>query len=544
MSGWWNVGRTGDMIQVCKYFQKEFSKVELWCLADGKSVVSEKEMKDAQGNIKPEFADPSAFFLDDSGAPLTRIEETWKVWRYIVDGAQILEKEKFMVDEIPIIPQWGLCAVVNGVQRAYSLGNRAKDCQRAVNLAVSNLQQAIGAQVKAKVMAEIEQIDIKAHGDDWAGKTDAAILFYSRHSQTTPGLDLGVPILIQQEAPIQAILQDLRESIEALKAAHGIYDASLGQKSNETSRVAIDARKQQAEIVNYHFLGNESRSRKRAGQIIIKLISVIDTPGSKVTVRTKAGETRMVDIGVEHVDPKTKNTVTHVLSDVDYGVTVDMGPNEMSSRQQVHDADLELMKILPPEMSAALAPEMLRTQNVPNARERAEIATNVVNKLFPGVLPPDENTPQPNPQALMQELQAKDQQLQQTQAFAQSLHEQQQTEQVKRDSDLKLKTMEDATKRWTVTQQETTKRVLGLATIQSEEARMVLEEELGIAHKKVDLAAQATGTAMDQQHESAEAQAAREHASNEAETGRQHADAQAEATREHELAQVAAEPAK
>jgi hypothetical protein len=501
MDLWWNIGRNGDQVQVCELFVKEFKKKKLLLLADGTTTIP------ADGLNVGDLPD-ATFFLDpEDGKPMERTEDTFEVWRYTIDGAQVLDKEQFAVDEIPIVPQWGLCAVVLGVQRAYSLGNRAKDAQRLVNLCVSNLAQAIGAQVKAKVMAEIEQID-KQHLDDWAGKTDAAVLFFSRFSQTLPGNpDLGVPQLIQQEAPIQALVVALNQAIEALKAAHGIYDASLGARGNETSGKAIDKRKEQAEIVNYHFLGNEARSRKRAGQILIKLISILDQPGMQVTVRDQAGKTKTV-------------VVEGQLSDTDYGLNVDMGPTWKSQKDQVHQTDIELMRMLPPDMAMALAPEMLRTQDAPNAEERAEIAERVVNKLMPGILPPDEEEPDQIPPAVQQQMMGMQQELEKTKAFAESLHEQIQTEQVKRQTELQKQDKELAFKY----RELEVKSHLELAKIGSAEDRLLLEKELGHAQAEAD-----------REHESAEAEASRAHQSGESEASRMAAAEQAEKGREHEL---------
>ena len=476
MDLWWNIGRNGDMIQVCELFVKEFKKTKLLLLADGKTTIPADGLK--IGDLPD-----ATFFLDpETNKPMERTEDTCEAWRYTIDGAQVLDKEQFAVDEIPIIPQWGLCSVVLGVQRAYSLGNRAKDSQRGLNLAVSNLFQAIGAQVKAKVMAEIEQID-KQHLDDWAGKTDAAVLFYSRYSQSMPGNpDLGQPTLIQQEAPIQSLVIAVQQAIEALKAAHGIYDASLGARGNETSGKAIDKRKEQSEIVNYHFLGNEARSRKRAGQILIKLISILDQPGMQVTVRDRAGETKNVLVG-------------EGLSDSDYGLNIDMGPTWKSQQQQVHDTDGELMKFLPPEMAMALTPEFLRTQDAPNAKERADIATRVVNKTMPGILPPDEEEQQPLPPEVQQQMMDMQQELQKKDAFAKSLHEQIQTEQVKRETELQKQDKELAFKY----KELEVKTHLELAKIGSAEDKMLLEKELG--HTQAIEA---------REHESSEAEAARD----------------------------------
>lgn len=477
MSNWVNVGRNGDMVQIAEKYQKEYAKYKLYMLADGVTAVRADEFDDDK---LQELIDADYFYVDEDGEPVEREEEEITVWRYTIDGAHVLDKEEFIIDEIPIIPQWGLCAVIGGIQRQYSLGNRAKDAQRLVNLYVSNIAQLIGQQVKAKYLVAVGQID-EVHKNDWAGLTNASLYYYSRFDEN--GRDLGVPIEAGGEPNIQALTLGLQQALEGMKAAHGIYDASMGERSNETSGIAIESRKQQAEVVNYHFVGNEARSRKRLAQVLVKVICRLDTPGSMRAVRSQDGKTRYMQ-------------VTEDLSDVDLGITVDMGPSYKSAMQQVHQTDAEMIKAMP-ELMTVLGEEFMRTQDAPNAEQRAEIMRRWINQVHPGLLPPDpeEEGKQPQiPPEMLQELQAQKDKADKALAFAQELHEKLQTEEIKRqaeaekqDKELAFKREELSLRKWETEVKSRTE----LAKVGMKGDHLLLEEELAQANASADRAHEA-----------------------------------------------------
>ena len=51
----------------------------------------------------------------------------------------------------------------------------------------------------------------------------------------------------------------------------GLYDASLGARSNETSGRAILARQREGDVSTFHFQDNMSRAIRHAGRILIDL---------------------------------------------------------------------------------------------------------------------------------------------------------------------------------------------------------------------------------------------------------------------------------
>lgn len=447
---WVNVGPDNEMVQIAEKFVKEY---------------------------------------DDKG-------ELKAVCRYVIDGAEILEEGDFITNDIPIVPQWGREAVIDGIMRHISLINPGKDWQRLINLYGSNIALMIGGAPKARFMAAVGSIAAN-HEDAYGSNSAKSILYWIEHDLKS-GKTYEKPEIIHNEPAIQAASEGLQQAIEGLKASMGIYDASMGQRSNETSGIAINRRKVEGEVTNYHFPSNEERTRKRIGQILVKMISVLDKPHSKVPVRHENGKTEMVPIGEEYPDKRTGKPIIHVLTDADYAVEVESGPSYANAVEQKEEAQGVMIHAAPELLFTELGVNWIRNSGRPGADEDAEALTRYINFKMPGLIP-DKDQPAIPPQvaAQMQQLQQK---LQTTDAFAQSLHQQIQTKQVEQQGKVEMQKSADATKLEITRMQEETKRVLGLATIQSQEAQTKLEEELGIVHKKVDIAHSLTEQAIEHQH--------------------------------------------
>jgi len=418
------------------------------------------------------------------------------VCRYVINGAEILDEGDFVTDDIPIVPQWGREALIDGAMRHLSLHNPGKDWQRLINLSGSNIAELIGKQPKNRYRAALGSIP-KNLEDAYGSNSPQSILYYLQEDPET-GKRFEKPEVESSEPAIQAAAQLMQIAIEGLKASMGIYDASMGQRSNETSGIAINRRKVEGEVTNYHFPSNEERTRKRVGQILIKMLSVLDKPGTTVPIRHENGKTELVPIGTEYPDPKTKKTIVHVLTDADYGVEVESGPSYANAVEQKEEAQGVMIQAAPELLFTELGVNWIRNSGRPGADEDAEALTRYINFKTPGLIP-DKDQPQIPPQvaAQVQQLQQK---LQTTDAFAQSLHEQIQTKQVENAAKVEIQKSADATRLEIARMQEETKRTLGLATIQSEEARLKLEQELGIVHKKVDIAHDRTMQEREHQH--------------------------------------------
>lgn len=517
---WVNVGKTTDMIQIAEKFEKKCEKQLLWKLKNGKGIPAPKTDEE----IAEVMAAADLLEIDDDGKPVTREDDVYTVTRYVINGAEILEQGEAVTDDIGIVPQWGTEAILDGVQVHYGLTHNAKSPQRIINLNVSNIVQAIATAPKIRWKAAVGSIPANLMGG-WSSNSPQAVAYYKRFDEQER--DLGMPIQENSEAPIQALSQSLQQAVEGLKSSMGIYDASMGQRSNETSGVALDKRKSEGELTNFHFAVNEAKTRKRVVQILIKMIARLDEPGRSYPVRTPQGKTMMVPVGVPYTDPKSQNEITHDLTECDYGVHIEMGPSGTSAKELDAERESQLITAQP-ELMWVLGPDWIRKSGRPGADEEADILERYINIKTPGLFQDRNKESEKIPQAAQQQIQQLSQKLQTTEAFAQSLHEQQQAKLPEMQQKMQAAQMEDATKRYSVDEQEKTKRTLGLAAIDSKEGLAKFENELQIVHSKLDRSHELMMKLLDQKHQADQASQAQAVQASEADKARQAAAEQQE----------------
>lgn len=424
---WIGVGEKRDQIQIAEYWVREYRKRRLVLLS---ATDQSGDLTAWEDEVPPELRR----FIR-----MGRDEQHATVYRYVIDGAEILEEGEWIGSRIPIVPVWGREAVVQGIRRTFSLIRQAKDPQRLVNLYVSNIAEQIAMMPKAPYEAPVGSIAAN-HEADWrdAGLTAKAVLYYLQYDEQ--GRPFERPSRIVNEPPIQALSVGLQQAIDGIKSAMGIFDASLGARSNETSGVAIERRKKSAEIVNFHFPDNEARSRKAVGEILIEILPLIDKPGMRVATRSEDGKTALVPIGKAYPHPKTGEPVTHILTDGDYGVTVSTGASYESRRQEINERDQALIQAWP-DLMMVIGDLYFSTDDAPGAEERAERMKHYIQAKNPGVIQ-DQAEQKPLPPGVQQQIAGLQQELQTTQAFAQSLHQKLETEQPKLDNAKEIKRME------------------------------------------------------------------------------------------------------
>ena len=471
---------------------------------------------------------------------------TTSVCQYIINGAEVLQKFEWMGSTIPIVPVWGREATLDGKRRTFSLVHNAIHPQQMLNIYVSNLAELIGQMPKTPYLVPTGAIPAGME-NVYAELNNSPRAYVYYEPYDSQGRPIPAPSRVAQEPPIQACVVGINQSIDAIKAAMGIYDAALGAKSNENSGVAIQRRKVQSSITNYHFPDNEARSNKYLGEILVELIPMIDKAGGAYPVRTEDGKTHIVPVGVPHADYKSGNTVTHDLKQGQYSVTVHQGPSYDSARQEQKDVDTERIKANP-ELMYAIGGDMLRLDDVSGAEDRAEKWEKYVNTKIPGMFPPkDQEQGKVDVSQVQQALAQKDAELQQAHQFASQLHEQLEAKIPEIQSQEKLKQMEMEFKYAELA--EKSRVELAKLGVSTDITRLELEIE-ALKHQaglqadaqaqQMDSEAAQMAQASDQQHESAEGEAARQHEMSQADMANQQAMVQQDVSHQHTMEQQTA----
>lgn len=249
--------------------EMEYSKDEEFVdIAEFFEIVEEtKEVILNQDGEMQEYTEGVEF---KSKRPLKKI----RVKRYIMSGSDLLEETTFPGKYIPIIPVYGEEAWIEGRRELHSLIRKSKDAQRMYNYWKSLETELLMKQPKAPIMAVAGTVEDFA--EDWKDPDKAAVLRYK--ATDAQGNPSRAPERLAPPAIPTGIVNAARMTVDDIKATMGLYNASIGARSNETSGIAIERRNQEGDVATFHFSDNLVRSITHVGRVLVCAIpDIYDT---------------------------------------------------------------------------------------------------------------------------------------------------------------------------------------------------------------------------------------------------------------------------
>lgn len=420
--GWYG----DETIRIAEYFVKEMVKDKLIRLPDGSSALlsdidemSEEELHelDLSKEVIEELSKTEGAFRD------TLVP---KIMWYKINGNEILEETTWPSQWIPIVPIHGEELFVDGKRVFEGIVRQAKDAQRMYNYWATCETEAIALAPKAPWIGP--EGAFEGHEDKW--KT-AHLKNYSYMEYKTTTLANGQPAPAPQrvygEANVQAITQARMIASDDLKSTTGIYDASLGNRSNESSGVAITRRTHQAQTGNYHFVDNLSRSIRHLGKIIVDLVPVIYDSGRVVRILGEDDEESIIKINEIFEDDKGKQK-QHDLTRGKYDVNVATGPSFSSKRQEAVEAMLMLSKHNP-RVSEVAGDLIVKYMDWGGSEE---VAQRLKKTIPPGII--EEDNEGQIPPEIQNQMQQMEQQIQELNSILQQAQEDLDDKQAERES--------------------------------------------------------------------------------------------------------------
>lgn len=427
-----------------------------------------------------------------------------------LNGVEVLESRDWPGKYIPIVPVLGDEAEVDGQVVLASLVRHSKDSQRMYNYWASAETEAIALAPKAPFLVAEGQIE--GYEQEWKTANIRNNPYLTYRPQSVGGQVMGAPQRQTAEPAIQAISHARLMSSDDIKATTGIYDASLGARSNEQSGRAILARQREGDVATFHFQDNLSRAIRHCGRILLDLIpKIYDTP-RVLRIMGLDGEAETVQ-----VNQPTKHNGAERIYDLTtglYDVVVSTGPSYTTKREQSVASMLELAKAYPPLMQVA-GDLVVKAMDWPGSEALAE---RLQAALPPELRPKDEKRQGPDPQQLQAALAQMSQQHEQMTAV---IHEQA--------NELESKQAELASRERIAQMQEETKRAIAIAQLNQAEGLAVLRNELDAIKLDVQHRHQAEQQAGQQVHQANLQQSQQDAAKEAAETAAQQAAEQQEA---------------
>jgi hypothetical protein len=394
MNDWESIGEITpdwikkDSVRVAEYYYTELENTKIVRLTDG--TVIEKDMM-------PENLPDGLRIVSERTAVIPKVK-----WCKI-NGLEVLEETDIPGRWIPIIPVIGEEEILDGQRILSGIIRHAKDPQRMYNYWASSETEMIALAPKAPFIGIEGQFE--GYEDQWKTANTKNHAFLQYKAKSIGGVLAPPPQRTPFQPDVLAITQARSQSAEDLKATTGIYDASLGNRSNEQSGLAIQRRNIQSQTGNFHFIDNLSRSLRHAGRIIINWIPKVYDTASTVRIIGEDGSIDMVKIN--QLFKEAGEEKGYFLDHGSYDCTVDTGPSFQTKRQEAVAGMLDLIRSVPQLMSVG-GDLMVGNMDWPMAKELSER----IKKTLPPGMADDVKDQKPLPPQVQAQLQQMNQMIQ------------------------------------------------------------------------------------------------------------------------------------
>jgi hypothetical protein len=350
---------TGDLVSVAEYFWIEEREHTIGLTADGQVV-------------------------RDPVAPLNivrkrKVTEPVVMWAKVT-GYDILEGPQEVVG--PFIP------VVSVTGEEWHLGEEmvrssvirfAKDPQKLYNYARSAQAELIALQPKAPYLVTARQI--KGYEAFWekANQSNTPVLPYNADPEAPP------PQRVQPPIPSSALMGEIQLASEDMKRTTGIYDASLGARSNETSGVAIQSRQAEAQNSTSIYADNMVRAVRHTGRMLVAMIPKVYDTQRVIRILGEDDQEKMVAINAV-MNSANGPVPVNDLTVGKYDVRIGVGPTYATKRQEATDGMMQFLQAVP--AAAAVTGDIVASmQDWPEADR---IAERLRKTLPPGLVDDEE----------------------------------------------------------------------------------------------------------------------------------------------------------
>jgi hypothetical protein len=285
-----------------------------------------------------------------------------KVVMSIVSGAEELEGPLDTVfDRIPIVSVFANRFYIEGRWHWCGMVRFSRDPQKLINYNLTTAQEVVAKQPKAPYLLTPKMLEGAGVKGMWdrSNSIDAPYLPYTPDPQAPQGR----PVRESPPDMPAAFTMLTQISVDMLKASDGIFDASVGAKSNETSGKAIIARQREGDTATFDYQDALSFGIQSTGEILLAALpKVYDTP-RMIRVLGKDGAEDLVAIN--------NGDGVSDLSVGKYDVTVTTGPSYDTQRMEYVDA-LTQLSTGNPAIAAGVPDLIVGALDFPKAEEAAE----------------------------------------------------------------------------------------------------------------------------------------------------------------------------
>jgi len=355
----------------------------------------------------------------------SRLSKSHKVTQRIMTGAEVLEENDWAGRYIPIIPVYGEEVNVEGKRHFFSLTHHAMDAMRMHNYWRTTATEVVALAPRMPFIGEEGAFDVDTEKWQTANTENWSYVQYKKGKQPP----MRQPI---DSTGAAGSMQQAMAAVDDMKAIIGMYDASLGNRSNETSGVAINSRKHEGDVSTYHIQDNLSRAIRHVGVVLTDLIPLVYSNRQVIRILGDDGTETTVKQGPRPEGqpaqppmptPQQKmhganaqplvhpNGQEHIydLGVGKYDIVVDTGPSFTTRREQIAQEMMAFLKAFP-QAAPVVGDIFVKELDWPQGEEIADRLKAMLPPQAAGGLPPEVQSMMQDGQKMIGMLQQKVQQ--------------------------------------------------------------------------------------------------------------------------------------
>ena len=295
-----------------------------------------------------------------------------------INGVEVLpdSETEWPGNRIPIIPVLGKQMIKEGKPQLFSVVRPQKSAQQLINYSKSRIAETLSTSPVSPFIVVEGQLE--NHEQEWQNMNKVLTPTLTYKAVDVAGRPAPAPQRQVYEPPIASLSAFVAQEVEDMKATTGIFDASLGSQSNETSGKAIQARQIQGSLTTMHFLDNLGRSFKKGGEIIVDLIPKIYDTAREIQILGEDEEPRVVKVNQEYMENGKKKR--HDLTKEKFVPVISMARAYDSKRLETFDM-LQSLTQAAPNLLPLFGDVMFKNSDMAGA--------DIVAERFKKQLPPN-----------------------------------------------------------------------------------------------------------------------------------------------------------
>lgn len=277
-----------------------------------------------------------------------------KVTQTILDGSdEPISTEDHPGEFLPFVFVGGEEYFIDGKVVLKGIVRDAKEPQRLHNLWKSEVAYSIDSRKTPSALvgstAIVDPVTKEVY-PEWKDPDSDTI--YKRVNESSP----FTPQFPQAPGIPTGAANEAAQSVDDIKAVIGIYDASLGARSNEQSGRAILARQAQGDVATLHFTKALDRAVRVEGMILADLCLKLYSQAQWIQIANEDGTVDQQEIGAM-IRLRDGKKVKAELIPGAFGVVVKSGPTWSSRQEQTAEVLSQLAQSSP--LIGQIAPDLL-----------------------------------------------------------------------------------------------------------------------------------------------------------------------------------------